>query len=569
MIQTTNKTKRCAVYTRKSHEEGLDQAFNSLDAQREAGLDYIKSQKHEGWQAVTIQYDDGGFTGGNINRPAMQQLMEDIKHHRIDIVIVYKVDRLSRSLADFAQLMKLFDEYKISFVSVTQQFNTTTSMGRLTLNMLLTFAQFEREVTGERIRDKIAATKKKGYWVNGRPPLGYQLIDKKLIIIPEQGELVRLIYNKYLEDNSLLNLATYLNHEGHTSKKWTSDKGTTWGGKPFTSNSLHRILTNPLYIGQICHKENIYNGLHKAIITPELWNKVQSAITKKKKTNHKWDHPYLLQGKLRLNEQYAISPGSTQGVDTETKQPKIIRYYVSQKAMRKGYKHCQIKSINANHLDELIRTLIFNYLKQHKEFDSFCGQPTQDQNYHIRNFIKVIYLAHDKITMHLAPNRIQDYRDKQNLNYHHDSKLVKVTLPTCHYTPTVETHDDRITLTLNIQIKKHDHKRILLSPDGQDLYIPANPIPKEHLVRVLAQAHSWKNKLKADPKLQLKQIAKEENVSDSQIHKNLPLIYLSPEITKAILTGTIPSRITHLDLLAAAKNLDWQAQRDYLNLPTI
>ncbi|MEM6852803.1 MAG: recombinase family protein, partial [Planctomycetota bacterium] len=213
-----SKPLRCAIYTRKSHEEGLDQAFNSLDAQREAGVDYIHSQKHEGWEVSATRYDDGGYTGGNIKRPALARLLSDIEQGTsggIDVVVVYKVDRLSRSLSDFAGMMKLFEQHNVSFVSVTQQFNTTNSMGRLTLNMLLSFAQFEREVTGERIRDKIAATKKKGLWVGGRPPLGYRLEDRRLHIVPPEAELVQEIFRGYLDtDGSLLELADRLNRQG-------------------------------------------------------------------------------------------------------------------------------------------------------------------------------------------------------------------------------------------------------------------------------------------------------------------------------------------------------------------
>ena len=245
---------RCAIYTRKSHEEGLDQAFNSLDAQREAGLDYIRSQKHEGWEARDERYD-GGCSGGNMRRPALRRLLEDIERGGIEVVVVYKVDRLSRSLHDFAQMMRLFDERKVSFVSVTQQFNTTTSMGRLTLNMLLSFAQFEREVTGERIRDKLAATKKKGMWVGGQPPLGYRLEERQLVVIPEEAQLVRRIFRGRLAHPSLVELAQQLDEEGFTTKRWRSRGGNWHGGRRLTPKYLYRILTHPLYIGKIVHKE--------------------------------------------------------------------------------------------------------------------------------------------------------------------------------------------------------------------------------------------------------------------------------------------------------------------------
>jgi len=259
----SNETKRCAIYTRKSHEEGLEQEFNSLDAQRQSGEDYIKSQKHEGWRAITKSYDDGGYSGGNTKRPALKQLMLDIERGEIDVVVVYKVDRLSRSLSDFAQLMKVFDDRGISFVSVTQQFNTTTSMGRLTLNMLLSFAQFEREVTGERIRDKIAATKKQGLWAGGMSPLGYSLEKNRLTVIPEEAELVRMIYDGYLEHGSLVRLAEELNANGRTTKYWQSHNGKWHGGKVITTGYLNKALTNPVYVGIIKHKDNLWPGLHE------------------------------------------------------------------------------------------------------------------------------------------------------------------------------------------------------------------------------------------------------------------------------------------------------------------
>jgi len=249
---------RCAVYTRKSSEEGLEQSFNSLDAQREAGRDYIKSQKHQGWTAVSTHYDDGGYSGGTTQRPALQRLLDDIARGRIDVVVVYKVDRLSRSLADFARLMQTFDEHKVSFVSVTQQFNTTTSMGRLTLNMLLSFAQFEREVTGERIYDKIAATKRKGVWVAGRPPLGYRVSrpdeapgDRRLRIVEHEAAIVRAIFAAYLKRSSPLAVARRMNAAGHATRAWKDARGNTRGGNRFNAATVKKILCNPVYVGKI------------------------------------------------------------------------------------------------------------------------------------------------------------------------------------------------------------------------------------------------------------------------------------------------------------------------------
>ncbi|MEM1330039.1 MAG: recombinase family protein [Planctomycetota bacterium] len=269
---------RCTIYTRKSTEEGLDQAFNSLDAQRQAGLDYISSQKHEGWVPVETRYDNGGFSGGTLKRPALEALLADVARGRVDVVVVYKVDRLSRSLTDFARIMQIFDERGVSFVSVTQQFNTTNSMGRLTLNMLLSFAQFEREVAGERIRDKIAATKKQGYWVCGQPLLGCRLQrgyePRGLYIVTEEAQLVREVFSRFSESRSLVGVAELLNSEGHTTKRWTSSAGPVHGGKPLNQKYIHGLLTNRVYIGKIRHRrantEEVYKGRYEPIVHQQL-----------------------------------------------------------------------------------------------------------------------------------------------------------------------------------------------------------------------------------------------------------------------------------------------------------
>src|ERR1700704_6633531 len=266
---------RCAIYTRKSSEEGLEQEFNSLQAQREACEAFIKSQRHEGWVCLPDGYDDGGLSGATMERPALQQLLAEIQAGRVDIVVVYKVDRLTRSLADFAKIVEILDAKRASFVSVTQQFNTTTSMGRLTLNVLLSFAQFEREVTGERIRDKIAASKKKGMWMGGMPPLGYQVRDHKLVIVPGEADTVRHIFRRYLALGSVRLLRDELQVQGVVSKEWTSTSGRSWGGNPIARGALYLMLQNRIYHGEIVHKDKHYLGEHKAIIEPQLWDAVQ------------------------------------------------------------------------------------------------------------------------------------------------------------------------------------------------------------------------------------------------------------------------------------------------------
>jgi site-specific DNA recombinase len=276
--RTGRQRVRCAIYTRKSTEEGLEQDFNSLDAQGEACEAFIASQKHEGWVMLPTQYDDGGYSGGTLERPALQRLLADIRESQVDIVVVYKIDRLTRSLLDFAKIVEVFDAHSVSFVSVTQAFNTATSMGRLTLNVLLSFAQFEREVTGERIRDKIAASKKKGMWMGGYPPLGYDVKDRKLVINEAEAETVRYIFRRYQELRSVRLLKGHLDAAGIVSKHRTAPDGRLYGGKPIARGALYHMLQNHLYRGKIVHRGQSYPGEHIPIIGDDLWQKVQTTL---------------------------------------------------------------------------------------------------------------------------------------------------------------------------------------------------------------------------------------------------------------------------------------------------
>jgi len=302
---------RCAVYTRKSSEEGLQQEFNSLQAQREACEAFINSQRHEGWVCLRTGYDDGGFSGATMDRPALQRLLTDITAGRVDIVVVYKIDRLTRSLADFAKIVEILDARSASFVSVTQQFNTTTSMGRLTLNVLLSFAQFEREVIGERIRDKIAASKKKGMWMGGVPPLGYRVQDRKLVIVDSEAELVRTIFRCYAELSSVRLLKAELEAQGRKSKSWTSASGRMIGGKPFARGALYLMLRNRTYRGEIVHKGQSHPGEHTPIIDQPLWNTVQAQLagnTAERNSGTRTHQPSLLAGMLFDAEGNRMTP---------------------------------------------------------------------------------------------------------------------------------------------------------------------------------------------------------------------------------------------------------------------
>jgi DNA invertase Pin-like site-specific DNA recombinase len=270
--------RRCAIYTRKSTEDGLEQDFNSLDAQREACAAYILSQKHEGWTELSERYDDGGFSGGSMDRPGLKALMEDVRGGRIDVIVVYKVDRLTRSLTDFARMVDVFDGSGVSFVSVTQAFNTTSSMGRLTLNVLLSFAQFEREVTAERIRDKVAASKRKGMWMGGAVPFGYDVVDKALVVNIGEAASVQKIFAEYLAVGSVRKLSGTLAKAGSVSKQRTDRYGRIAGGGPFSRGALYNILRNATYVGKVRHKEDLHEGLHDAVIDDATWQRVQAQL---------------------------------------------------------------------------------------------------------------------------------------------------------------------------------------------------------------------------------------------------------------------------------------------------
>lgn len=343
---------RCAIYTRKSTDEGLDQEYNTLDAQRDAGENYIKSQQQEGWNILPKHYDDGGFTGGNMDRPALKELIEDIKAGKIDVVVVYKIDRLSRSLTDFAQMVDVFDKHNVSFVSVTQHFNTKDSMGRLTLNILLSFAQFEREVIGERIRDKFAASKKKGIFMGGALPLGYNSVDRKLEIVPEEAELVRHIFQRYVEIKSISQLIKELDLKGHRTKMYKSGTGKIRGGRKFNRQYIYRMLNNPLYLGQIVHKDKTYPGQHDAIITKKLWDAVRKILSsdRVKRGNYsKNKNPTLLRGLIRCNCcDCAMTPTFTK------KNQRVYRYYTPTTAIHRGYDECKVGPVPAAEIDALV-----------------------------------------------------------------------------------------------------------------------------------------------------------------------------------------------------------------------
>jgi len=366
--------KRCAVYTRVSTDERLDQSFNSLDAQREAGHAYIASQRAEGWLPVPDDYDDGGYSGGNMERPALKRLLDDIMADQIDIVVVYKIDRLTRSLMDFARLIELFERHKVSFVSVTQQFNTTTSMGRLMLNILLSFAQFEREVTGERIRDKIAASKRKGIWMGGYVPLGYEVRERKLLVVESDAAIVRRIFQRFVELRSVTELSRELVADGITTKPARLKAGGVRNGTPMDKKYLSKMLRNPIYVGEIRHKGTSYAGQHEPIVSRQLWDRVQEILAEDAharmgvtQTRGKTDA--LLRGLL-----YDMN-GVKYHITFSTKPSgKRYRYYMPKADAKYGYRTSATGLIPADQIEEVVVNLVLQALQSPESVQAVWNQ---------------------------------------------------------------------------------------------------------------------------------------------------------------------------------------------------
>ncbi len=388
--KTVTKRLYCAIYTRKSTSEGLDRDFTSLDNQRESAESYINSQKSEGWILLPDRYDDGGYTGANTERPALQKLIADIKEGKINCVVVYKVDRLSRSLLDFVQLLELFEKSGVVFVSVTQSFNTNNSMGRLTLNILLSFAQFEREIISERVKDKMGAARKKGKWCGGRPILGYDLdkVNHKIVINEKDAKLVREIFDLYLKERSFLSVAKILNEKGYLTKRHPTKSG-DHGGIRFKNTNVHHIVKNVLYTGKVKYNGEIYKGMHEAIISEEIFNKVQE-ISANNRVRRDYSKTTRNTGILSRILRCKACNGIMFHTYTSKKKDRKYRYYVCLNAHKRGYDNCPTKSVNAHHIE----TAIIDSLRKIAADSELRKGALEDVNKHIRQEIE----AHNKET---------------------------------------------------------------------------------------------------------------------------------------------------------------------------
>jgi site-specific DNA recombinase len=551
---------RCAVYTRKSSEEGLEQSFNSLDAQREACEAYILSQRHEGWHVVSPRYDDGGFSGGNMERPGLKGLLDDIAAKRVDTVVVYKVDRLTRSLADFAKIVEQFDKQGVSFVSVTQQFNTTTSMGRLTLNVLLSFAQFEREVTGERIRDKIAASKRKGMWMGGVVPLGYDLEDRHLVVNPEEANRVKAIFEAYLAEGCVSRLQIYLEKNNIRSKKRLSKTGNASGDNAFSRGALYSMLQNRIYLGEIMHKDTSFPGQHPAIIDQDLWDRVQlqfKANLQAERKRPRATSSSLLTGRLYNEAGNRFTPSHA------TKKGRRYRYYVAQ-ALTEGRPKDPTQPVRlpAEEIEELVVSQlaallqsaprILNLLRPH-----FLGM-TETQ--HVAKVVREYLASQEKVRndLQLMVTRIVVRQQKVEL------QLSKKALLKFFLTPqqseeiagSLLASEDLIILEADAQLRRCGGEvRLLLDDTEQNR---AKPVPS--LVRAVARAHDWMDRILHGEILTQRALARETGFDERYISRIIPLAFLAPDITEAILDGKQPPDLS-LEKCVVQIPLEWTVQR--------
>ena len=518
------KPLRCAGYTRVSTEHGLEQEFNSLAAQREACEAYITSQKHEGWALRPSRYDDGGFSGGSMDRPALQQLLADIRTGLIDTVVVYKVDRLTRSLADFAKLVELFDQHGVSFVSVTQSFNTTTSMGRLTLNVLLSFAQFEREVTGERIRDKIAASKKKGLWMGGHVPLGYRVAKRKLVVDQEEAATVRLVFERYLARGSLPALQQDLRERGIRTRPRARASGKIVGGVPFTNGPLAHLLRNRVYLGEINHKGQSHPGEHEPIIAPDLFEAVQEMLA----ANHHPKRVRLRAGAL-LRGRIFDDRGNRMTPTHANKGGARYRYYTScVLAQGRRGEAGSIARVPAPEIEGLVLEALRSTV-QDAGGCSEAGPATDSASLIERELDRVI-----------IGQEVVEIRRSQRDGFEAQPAII-----------------------LSWSAVRRRRRQLLRLPDAPHAELkPIRAEARARLVKGIARARGWLDELAAGS-ITMEQIAKREGCSERAVRMGLNLAFLSPQLTKGAVEGALP----HTAGLSCLMNapVRWSAQLERLS----
>jgi site-specific DNA recombinase len=513
---------RCAIYTRVSTEHGLEQAFNSLENQREAAEAYIKSQGHEGWRLLSARYDDGGFSGGTLTRPALQQLLSDIQGGQVDVVVVYKVDRLTRALSDFAKLVELFDAHQVSFVSVTQAFNTTTSMGRLTLNVLLSFAQFEREVTGERIRDKIAASKKMGLWMGGVVPLGYRVESRSLHMVEAHACVIRLIYRLYLELGSVTALKRHLDEHAITVPERQDGEGRVSGGGRFSRGHLYKLLANPLYIGQIGHRGRTYEGQHPAIIDHRTWQAVQDRLSSqvRARTRQRQSSESVLMGRLFDDRGNAMTPSYAQ------KGQRRYRYYVSQALLQgRAEEAGSVGRVPAPEIEQIVTQALKADLRAEDEASTTpdAGAPAPDQQ-SPTELIQRVVIGKDAVEV------------------------------------TIREGDGTRTIRLPWRAPSAQRRREIIVPEAVASGLrPIKVETRAKLLQAIARGRAWLDEILSGEGITTDIIAEREGCSERSVRMMLSLTSLAPDIVQACIEGRLPrgiglTRLTELPL-------SWTEQR--------
>ena len=520
---TAAPTKRCAIYTRKSSDEGLDQAFNSLDAQREAGEAYVKSQASEGWKLNPALYDDGGFSGGSMDRPALRKLLDDVESGLIDVVVVYKIDRLTRSLADFARIVETFDACSVSFVSVTQAFNTTSSMGRLTLNVLLSFAQFEREVTGERIRDKIAASKAKGMWMGGVPPLGYDIPEagsRTLRVNEVEAQLVRAVYERYLAIGSVHRLAAALADDGILSKRHVTSSGRVLGGTPFGRGALFHLLRNRIYLGQIVHKDLIHKGEHLPIVDARIFDQVQQHLAANQVTRSaagvRRTERAMLSGRLFDELGEPMSPTHSRG-----RSGRLYRYYVSASVQRGGKHSCELHRVAASAIEQLVANTLGRLF------------PGMDAD----RVLDSVHLRPDAIDLVLPAN------------------LSRAVAARIEGQEQLALRDHKCVVTVPISLPLRGGRRTIVAgqPDAAD--------HDATLITALRKAHAMVGR---DERGQPIIVTAPASPYERRL---LRLAFLAPDIQQTILAGRQPRNLNLEQLIHRDLPIAWSRQRETLGFP--
>lgn len=555
------KSVRCAIYTRKSSEEGLEQDFNSLDAQYLACSAYVASQASEGWTLLSQRYDDGGISGGTLERPALQRLLADITAGRIDIVVVYKVDRLTRSLLDFARLVEALDKAGTSFVSITQSFNTTTSMGRLTLNMLLSFAQFEREVTAERIRDKVAASKARGMWMGGTPPLGYAPNGRTLAIVEGHADLVRHIFQRYLELGTVRALCDELKDQRIIKPERVSQSGRSRGGSPFGRGELYALLANPIYIGRIRHKEALHKGLHPAIIDQQLWEAVQAQLAENRTgTRHirLANHRSILAGKLFDDRgQPLVASHASKGAQR-------YRYYVSRN-LQHGETNNETQHglrIPAIEIERLVTSRVAAMLDdpmalmEKLSIQALSPDKTQKIVITCRTMARDLRGADQSAIaglidttiskIDITPDSVTIVLDQKGL-----AAKLQIDAPTTDAPPP--------SITIPVALKRSGSALRMVPPNGES----ASPQVDDKLLTTIATAKQWWQQMLSNPRLRVTDLAAMHQVTESWVTRVLRLAFLDPTIITQLMAGTAPVALD-FDALRGTESIPvlWSAQRD-------